>query len=518
MFEVYNNLTTLRADSLKKESLAMQLKSIVHASSINTRDIALSLGNQIQSEFINKVVLAQIDYDKIWGQFNDGTLDFDSTEREAISKVLQANFKVRRAIVDFFNAAKNPEQTHARLFREYLQNRLLKDYDDWIRALDVFLIYQRNTSTQTFSSMIVSINQYWWFLGVISGFVILIMISTAVWMVVYIMTLLGEDPRKTVIIVGSVANGELFTQIKLPRGKRYERSIIIAVNKLKNNLRETVSSIQQKSESLLESSTMVADLTSKVQNIVQIQEKACKDSFDQIVKLRERLEDNAVLTNQTFQNIERTAKLSDEIKSTMSYGKTEVEEVSEIVVGSARKIDVVNDHSIEISKIVNIITEVAEQTNLLALNAAVEAARAGEAGKGFAVVSSEIRTLSERVAIAARDIRAKMQTMQSNSNAAVAAMSEVLPRVANVSDAVLRSNELLEEITTVSRDSLQQIKKLVSNAEVQKEGIQSIENSNNEIVSLFDDNYQVIKSSAHASSEIRKATDSLDQSLSVFKL
>ncbi len=70
-----------------------------------------------------------------------------------------------------------------------------------------------------------------------------------------------------------------------------------------------------------------------------------------------------------------------------------------------KSIDDISASSAKISEITDIIDGIAFQTNILALNAAVEAARAGEQGKGFAVVAGEVRSLSQRSSVAARDIR-----------------------------------------------------------------------------------------------------------------
>jgi methyl-accepting chemotaxis protein len=67
--------------------------------------------------------------------------------------------------------------------------------------------------------------------------------------------------------------------------------------------------------------------------------------------------------------------------------------------------DAISRTSTQIGQIIGVIDESAFQTNLLALNAGVEAARAHEAGRGFAVVTTEVRTLAQRPAAAAKEIK-----------------------------------------------------------------------------------------------------------------
>jgi methyl-accepting chemotaxis protein len=287
----------------------------------------------------------------------------------------------------------------------------------------------------------------------------------------------------------AVAAGDL-TQTREVHGHDEVAQLLRAQVAMTEKLRGIVSEVRSGVESVSTASAQIAtgnqDLSSRTeQTASNLQQTA--SSMEQI-------------TGTVGQSAD-TAKQANQLAATAAEAATRGGEVVEQVVSSMQQI---TDSSKKIGDIIGVIDGIAFQTNILALNAAVEAARAGEQGRGFAVVAGEVRTLAQRSAQAAKEIKAligtSVETVETGSrqvNEAGAAMSDIVTRVRRVSD-------LMGEISaaaTEQRDGISQVNQAVTNLD-----------------QVTQQNAALVEESAAAASSLREQAHRLSEVVSVFNV
>ncbi|MGF1546077.1 MAG: methyl-accepting chemotaxis protein [Thiotrichales bacterium] len=184
--------------------------------------------------------------------------------------------------------------------------------------------------------------------------------------------------------------------------------------------------------------------------------------------------------------------------------RREVERGVDAVGKTVRAMSEINHSSREITEITSVIDEIAFQTNLLALNAAVEAARAGEQGKGFAVVATEVRTLAQRSAAAAQEIKALIES----SAEKVATGSRLVDAAGTTLEAILEAvnkvNEIVSEISQAG--------------DAQLGGIESVNRSVMEMDEMTQQNAALVEQVAAASEAMGIQAQKLSRLLGFFQL
>lgn len=214
-------------------------------------------------------------------------------------------------------------------------------------------------------------------------------------------------------------------------------------------------SLNQYSMNLKQSADTVSEVTAEVSKAISHmsissdnQYKETSNSVDRVNQLGEDIKETA----QASKEIEIVAKKTIELKEVGVSSVNELKEAShENNLNSNAIEDVVNEinqHSVEVGGIVDIIAGVANQINLLALNANIEAARAGEHGRGFAVVADEVRKLSNETAIATESIGQKINEMQLKSKSAVDYVIRNKKGVDKINQTVVQTENIFDKMAT----------------------------------------------------------------------
>ncbi|MFB9364055.1 methyl-accepting chemotaxis protein [Actinoplanes nipponensis] len=139
-----------------------------------------------------------------------------------------------------------------------------------------------------------------------------------------------------------------------------------------------------------------------------------------------------------------------EISASTSEATGVAAKAVEVAAATNATVARLGESSTEIATVVKVITAIAEQTNLLALNATIEAARAGDAGKGFAVVASEVKDLAQETAKATEDIVRRVETIQSDTSGAVAAIGEISAIIEQINGIQVTIASAVEEQTATT--------------------------------------------------------------------
>lgn len=208
---------------------------------------------------------------------------------------------------------------------------------------------------------------------------------------------------------------------------------------------------------------VVGELNSVTQNLSVSAEQLSQVSEQTrigITNQQSQTEQAATATNEMAATVQDVAKNAESAASSAmqardeaAKGKNTVDEsiaaiqsLSVTVETAAGVIGRLEQDSVEIGGVLDVIRNIAEQTNLLALNAAIEAARAGEQGRGFAVVADEVRTLASRTQKSTQEIQEMIERLQSASKEAVKSMDESNTQAKRGSDYAVRTGEVLEAI------------------------------------------------------------------------
>ncbi|WP_454694396.1 methyl-accepting chemotaxis protein [Achromobacter aegrifaciens] len=286
-----------------------------------------------------------------------------------------------------------------------------------------------------------------------------------------------------------IASGDLTARVDV-RNTNEIGQLFAALKRMQESLTRTVASVRRGVDEINVGSHEIAagntDLSSRTeQQAASLEETAA--SMEQLASTVKQNADNARQANQL------AASASD----VAERGGSAVSEVVSTMQG-------ISASSRKISEIVSVIDGIAFQTNILALNAAVEAARAGEQGKGFAVVAGEVRSLAQRSAQAAKEIKGLIEDSVTKVGAGSQQVERAGATMQEIVASVKRVTDIMGEISAASEE--------------QSSGIDQVNRAVSQMDEVTQQNAALVEEAAAAAGSLQEQAQRLAEAVSVFKI
>ena len=313
------------------------------------------------------------------------------------------------------------------------------------------------------------------------GLVVIFLVSRAI----------AAPVARAAAMLGEIAEGKGDLTRRMPVESRDEVGALAgAFNRFVASLDHTISDVRHSTHAIADASAEIAQGNMNLSRRTEAQASSLEETAAAMEEL----------TSTVRQNAENARQANQLVLSASAQAQQGGQVVGEVVA----TMGAISDSSRKIADIIGVIDSIAFQTNILALNAAVEAARAGEQGRGFAVVAAEVRTLAQRSAGAAREIKeligGSVGTVEEGTrlvDAAGAAMTGIVTSVQRVAD-------LMNEIAAASGE--------------QSQGIGQVNQAIAEMDDATQQNAALVEEAAAAAASLQDQAGKLAQVVSVFRL
>ena len=235
-----------------------------------------------------------------------------------------------------------------------------------------------------------------------------------------------------------IAQGDLAQKIDV---NHHGGELGLLLHSLQNTiyrLRALIQAVRDRAESVQNGTNEIARGNAEMSSRTEQQASTLEETAASIEEFTASIKQNA-------ENAQRAKDLATGASEVATKG-------GRVVADVVSTMDGISASSKKIADIISVIDGIAFQTNILALNAAVEAARAGEQGRGFAVVAAEVRSLAQRSAEAAKEIKGLIGDSVNRVNNGSQLVQQAGETMKDVVGAVRRVTEMVSQITAASRE------------------------------------------------------------------
>jgi len=315
---------------------------------------------------------------------------------------------------------------------------------------------------------------------------VLIMIAALYWL---IRNNISQPLERVKQAAQQLAAGDLTAALRSRRGDEIGQ-LEQAINGISQGLAGVIGNVRQGTGEMARASQEIAEGNANLSARTESQASSLEQTSSSLEQLTAAVKQNA-----------DSAQHANQLVITASGQALDGGQVVGQVVATMSSI---KDSSRKIHDIIGVIDGIAFQTNILALNAAVEAARAGEQGRGFAVVAAEVRSLAQRSAAAAKEIKGLISASVEQVDAGGKLVDAAGQTMQGIVAAVKRVADIMHEITAATTE--------------QSSGIEEINRAMGHIDDITQQNAALVEQAAAAAQSLQDQAAQLAQTASVFKL
>jgi methyl-accepting chemotaxis protein len=287
----------------------------------------------------------------------------------------------------------------------------------------------------------------------------------------------------------AIADGDLTTRVEV-RTRDEMGQLMTGLQAMQRKLVQTISVVRDGSRSI---DTAAQEISAGNLDLSQRTEEQAA-SLEQTASSMEELTSTV---RQNADNAKQATMLASTASGVAQRGGEVIGRVVETMHG-------ISESSAKVAEIISVIEGIAFQTNILALNAAVEAARAGEQGRGFAVVAGEVRTLAQRSATAAKEIKDLIGESVTRVDAGSKLVEEAGSTIHEIVQSVQRVTGIMSEIAAAS--------------EQQSTGIGQVNTAVTQMDEVTQQNAALVEEASAAAQSLAQQAQGLRDAVAVFKV